>query len=304
MYTEIFASGPLNSGPAAAAPSSPNGLYAALLNNSGSGTVEIHALSRQSNFSQFMVHSTSAFAPAAAPDWQFFVGGYHGDGQPDLYGVHLRNTGSRKVEVHALSAGSGYQSWIVHAATPMPALPSGRYQLAMSSLGGDHRSNLYLIAPHTTASNTVEVHALSEASNFTSWAVHSASGFSTVSASGWQFTIGDRAGSGDLVGIAHSATGSGRTEVHALSRTSGYQGWSLHTVTPLGYTTDTQFSYTLNDLDGNGNPDLVALAMNGTASGMTEVHVLSGASAFTGWIDHAATGLGPTTPTSWQFSAY
>ena len=250
------------------------------------------------------MHSTSAFAPASAPDWQFFVVGYHADGQPDLYGIHLRNTGSGRVEVHALSAASGYHSWIVHAATPMPALPLAQYQLSMGSLNGDHRSNLYMIALNNTGSKTVEVHALSEASDFTGWAVHSASGFGPVSSGSWQFTVGDRAGSGDLVGIAHSATGSGRTEVHALSRASGYQGWTTHTVTPLGYTTDTQFSYTLNDLDGNGNPDLVALAMNGTASGMTEVHVLSGASAFTGWIDHAATGLGPTTPTSWQFSAY
>ena len=49
---------------------------------------------------------------------------------------------------------------------------------------------------------------------------------------------------------------------------------------------------------------LFALDMNGTGSGMTEVHVLSGASGFSGWIDHAATGLRQTTPTSWQFSAH
>jgi hypothetical protein len=44
--------------------------------------------------------------------------------------------------------------------------------------------------------------------------------------------------------------------------------------------------------------------MNGSGSGQTEVHVLSGASNYIGWIEHAPTVLGPTGPTSWQFSTH
>jgi len=149
---------------------------------------------------------------------------------------------------------------------------------------------------------TVEVHALGQASTCAAWSLHSASAFGTVAASDWQFRIGDRAGSGDLIGIGHAATGSGRTEVHAVSRASGYQGWTLHAATPLQYTSDNQFSYVLGDEDMDGIPDIFAVAMNSTGSGMTEVHVLSGASGYNNWLDHAATGLQPTNQTSWQFS--
>jgi hypothetical protein len=42
--------------------------------------------------------------------------------------------------------------------------------------------------------------------------------------------------------------------------------------------------------------------MNGTGTGQTEIHVLSGASNYNSWIEHTPTGLGPSNATSWQFS--
>jgi len=108
---------------------------------------------------------------------------------------------------------------------------------------------------------------------------------------------------GDLIGILHSpTTGSGRTEVHILSRASGYQNFTLHVATPLGYTNDTHFAYTLGDHDNGGIPDLYL--MNGSGSGQTEVHVLSGASDYSSWIEQTASGLGPTYPANWQFSTH
>jgi outer membrane protein assembly factor BamB len=278
-------------------------LYATLLNSSGSGRVEVHTLSQASHYTQFSLHATTAIAPATAAEWQFFVAGFHGDGQPDLFGVHLRNTGSHQVEVHVLSAASGYQAFLLHAASALPEVPPGEFQFAIGSFAGDHHSNLYAIALNNTGSGTLEVHALGEASNYGAWILHSTTALAPVAdSSTWQFEIGDRAGSGDLIGISHTATGSGRTEVHALSRASGYQNFTIHTATPLGYTSDAQFAYTLGDHDNDGIPDIYAVAMNGTVTGQTEVHVLSGASAYNTWIEHAPTGLGPTNATSWQFS--
>jgi outer membrane protein assembly factor BamB len=292
----------------AAPPPPPAGgtnLYGVLLNGSSSGQVEVHALAQSSHYSQFSLHSTTAFAPSVAADWQFFVGGFQGDGQPDLFGVHLRNTGSGQVEVHVLSAASGYQAFILHAATALAAVPSGRFQFTLASFAGDHRSNLYAIALNNTGTNTVEVHALSEASNYGSWVLHSASALAPVAdSSTWQFEIGDRSGSGDLIAIPHTATGSGGTEVHVLTRASGYRAFSIHAATPLAYTSDSQFAFTLGDHDADGIPDIYAVDMNSTGSGQTEVHILSGASGYNAWIEHAASALGPTGLTNWQFSTH
>ena len=286
-------------------PTSGTNLYAAYLNGSGSGTVEVHAMTQSSNYTQFSLHTTTAFAPATAADWQFFVASFRGDGQPDLYGVHLRNTGSGKVEVHVLSASSGYQTFILHTATAMGAVPPGQYEFTLAGLAGDHRADLYVIALNGTGSGTVEVHAMSEDSNYTSWVVHSTSALpAPLSTANWRFLIGDRAGSGDLIGIAHVATGSGHTEVHALTRASGYRNYSIHTATPLAYTADNQFAFALGDHDNDGIPDIYGIAMNSTGTGQTEVHVLSGASSYNVWIEHTPTGLGPTSSTSWEFSTH
>jgi hypothetical protein len=280
-------------------------LYATRLNGSSSGQVEVHALAQSSNYTGFSLHSTTAFSAVVPADWQFFVASFQGDGQPDLFGVHVRNTSSGRVEVHVLAATSGYQSFILHAATAMPGVPSGKFQFALASYAGDRHSNLYAVALNNTGTNTVEVHLLSEASNYSAWALHSATALATIpNTSDWQFRIGDRNGSGDLIGISHTSTGSGRTEVHALTRGSGYQYFSIHSATPLGYTTDAQIAYTLGDHDNDGIPDIYAVEMNGTGTGQTEVHVLSGASSYNAWIEHTPTGLGVISATSWQFSTF
>ncbi|MGI8608628.1 MAG: arylsulfotransferase family protein [Candidatus Dormibacteria bacterium] len=287
-----------------ASPAPGTNLYGVLLNGS-SQRVEVHGLYQPANYGAFVLHAATAFAPSSASDWQFFVAPYNGDGQPDLIGVHLRNTNSGLVEVHVLSAASGYNDFILHTATPLVALPpNAPFEFTVGSLDGDHRSNLYAIALDGTSSGMVEVHALSDASGYTAWVVHSATALSAPLRTGsWQFRVGDAGGQGDLVGISHTATGSGHTEVHALARSSSYSVFSLHTATPLGYTQDSQFSYTLGDHDADGTPDLYAVAMNGTSSGRTEVHVLSGVSGFARWQEHAASALGPTDNSLWQFSA-
>jgi hypothetical protein len=284
-------------------PAGGTSLYGTLLNNTGSGQVEVHALSQASHYTQFSLHAATAFSPAVAADWQFFAAGFHGDGQPDLYGVHLRNTGSGQVEVHVLSAASNYQTFLLHAATALQAVPAGQFQFALASFAGDHRSNLYAVALNNTGTNTVEVHVLSETSNYATWILHSASALNApLSTSSWLFKIGDQAGSGDLIGISHTATGSGRTEVHVLTRSSGYQVFSIHTATPLSYTADSQFTYALGDHDADGIPDIYGVAMNNTGTGQTEVHILSGASNHNVWIEHTPTGLSPTSAAAWQFS--
>ncbi|MDQ6748156.1 MAG: hypothetical protein M3010_08660 [Candidatus Dormibacteraeota bacterium] len=305
MYTEIFMTGsaPVAPAPVALGAPSAGDLFGSEMNGTGSNQAEVHALGQASGYLSFVTHAASAFPVTTGDDWRFQVGSLGGDGQPDLFGIHLRGTGSGMVEVHVLSAASGYTGWIMHAATALNALPAGSaVQFTLGSLDGDRRSNLFAILPSGTQSGTVEVHALSERSSYGSWALHSTSAFATVDPSQWQFRIGDASGRGDLVGIAHGSSGSGRTEVHALARSTGYQVFSIHAATPLELTADNQWTFALGDRDHDGVPDLFAIKMNGTGSNRTEVHVVGGAGGYSGWIQHAATALQTTSPASWQFS--
>ncbi|MGI8608631.1 MAG: glycoside hydrolase family 25 protein [Candidatus Dormibacteria bacterium] len=279
-------------------------LYGAELTNTTSKSVELHALAQATHYSGVTLHTSTGFATVVPADWQFQVASFGGDGQPDLFGIHLRNTSSGKVEVHVLSAASGYKNWLLHAATALDAVPVGQFQFQLASLDGDHHADLYAIALNGTGSRTVEVHTLSESSAYRSWVLHSATAFAPVDTTQWQFRVGDRSGQGDLMGISHTATGSGMTEVHILDRSTNYTAFTAHVATPLGHTTDAQFAYLLGDHNNDGIPDIYAVAMKGTNSGKTEVHVLSGASIYHSWAEHAVSGLGPTTADTWQFSAH
>ena len=278
-------------------------VYGALLNNSGSGRVEVHALAHSGHYSQYFIHAATAFAPAlVAADWQFMVASANNDNQPDLFGIHLRNTASGKVEVHAVSAASGYQTWIVHAATALPTVPPASFNSPSAALAATTALTSTRSGSTAPAAIPSRSTPLSEASNYGTWILHSASALSTVTSSSWQFLVGDSLGSGDLIGISHALTGSGRTEVHALSRSSGYRTFTVHTATPLAYTSDASISYMLGDHDNDGVPDIYVMAMNSTGSGMTEVHVLGGSWNFGAWIEHAVTPMQQTSPSSWQFS--
>lgn|GEM_PF-617922 len=287
--------------------SGPSDLYGIALNGTGSQTIELHGLTRASNYAAFGVHSASAFGVSTADDWRFFIAPFNGDGRPDLYGVKLRGGGSGTVEVHVLSAASNYQTFLFHAATILESPPPGvKADFALGSFGGDGRQDLYFIPWASTGSGAVEIHVLSAASGYHSFIGHVATAMPTsvVAAGEWTFLVGDGGGRGDLVAVHGSGSaGSGRTEVHVLSQVSNYQGWIVHAATALGLQSATDVSFKLADFDRDGSLDLVAVLRGATtASHVTEVHILSGREGFQSFLAHAATGLGPTDPSAWQFA--
>ena len=282
-------------------------LVAMALTGTGTGTVEIHGLTKASQFSAFGLHSGTAFGASDPADWRFFIAPYNGDGQADLYGVQLRNTGSGKVEVHVLSAASGYKTFLLHVATGMGALPPGYgVDVALGSYNGDGKQDLYFVMWGATGSGKVEVHTLGQASTYQSFLGHAATALGTagIVPGDLTFLVGDAAGRGDLIAVVGSgSTGSGRTEVHVLSQSSGYTAWTRHVATAIGLAPRGEASFQLGDYDQNGTPDLYAILRgSATATHLTEVHVMSGADAYQSFLTHAATGLGQTPASAWQFA--
>lgn len=270
----------------------------------GSGRVEVHTMSAASNYAAFSVHAATPLAPADTEDWRYVIAPYAGDGRPDLYAVHLRATGSGKVEVHVLSAASGYRQFVAHIATLVPQLPPGQgIDVRLAPYAGDGQRDLYLIPWQTTASGRVQVQVLAAATRYGTELAHATLPLPTVQPGDWTFLVGDGAGRGDIVAVHHGGgTGSGRTEVHVLSAASGWQGWSLHAATPLALQPAGVAEFQLGDTNHDGTADLAVILRSATGSGRTEIHVLDGSRAYGSYLSHIATALAPAPPNRWAFS--
>jgi GH25 family lysozyme M1 (1,4-beta-N-acetylmuramidase) len=170
---------------------------------------------------------------------------------------------------------------------------------------GDVNPDLFFIDRDQTGSGGTEVHALSAASAFQEFSVHSATGLSeTGTGEDWQFLVGDynRDGVKDIYVIKKQG-GSGKTEVHVLDGASGFQRFSLHIATPLEDSgTDGTYQFALGDYDRDGVADLYVIKRDNTGSDSTEVHILSGADGFQTWLLHTGSALGRTgSGAGWKF---
>lgn len=193
----------------------------------------------------------------------------------DLFAISKSNTGSGTTEVHVLSADSGYREFSLHTPTALHETGSNaEFALAPNR-------DLFVILKNGTSSGTTELHALSAASNYSEFVLHTATALHETYEN-FEFELADN---GDLFAIAKNGTGSRTTEVHVLSAESGYQEFSLHTATAL-HETGSNFKFLLAP-----NRDLLALAKSGTNTGSTEVHTLSADSNYKDFSLHTGSAL-------------
>jgi hypothetical protein len=107
----------------------------------------------------------------------------------------------------------------------------------------------------------------------------------------------------DLFGIALNHTGEHHTGIHVLSGAGQYQGWLTQRETPVGETTTGTWQWAAGEVDGDGKPDLIGVAMNGNADHHTDVHILGGASQYQSWLVQRETPLAETSASEWQWLA-
>lgn len=225
-------------------------------------------------------------------EWRFFAAGGTSAGPPDLVAVRVRGGGSGRVEVHVLSGASGYRTFTVHAATPLPAdLDPSQWQWGVASYRGSGRPDLYAFRTAGGGSGRAEVHVLSAASGYSRWVAHAATPLLAMTADRVTFLAGDERGRGAVTAILHGPTGSGRTEAHRLTADSGFRSFDLHAATALGPSTAGDYHFGLGDQDGDGIFDLHATDTEGTGSGTVELHVMAGRTRYGSWLTHAASNL-------------
>lgn len=88
--------------------------------------------------------------------------------------------------------------------------------------------------------------------------------------------------------IKKNNTGTRTTEVHVLSGPDSFQRFTLNSGTAQPPTGD-EHVYRVADWDRDGRPDLFAVKKNGTGTGSTEVHILSGGENFQRFLLHTST---------------
>ncbi|WP_211588918.1 FG-GAP repeat domain-containing protein, partial [Allorhizocola rhizosphaerae] len=251
-------------------------------------------------FQQFIFQSGTAIEQTGA-NWEFAFTDWDRDGRPDLAGIKKSSTGSGRTEVHILSGASGFQQFVFQAGTAIEQT-GAEWDFEFADWDRDGRPDLAGVKKSGTGSGRTEVHILSGASGFQQFVFQAGTAIGQTGAT-WEFQFADwdRDGRPDLAGVSKSSTGSGRTEVHILSGASGFQQFVLQTGTAIEQT-GANWEFAFTDWDRDGRPDLAGVKKNSTGSGRTEVHILSGASAFQQFALQTATALSPIADLSqWEF---
>lgn len=243
-------------------------------NNTGSGMVEVHVMSRISSYQRFILHQATKLHQSGQ-DFKFLIADWNKDGRPDLIGIKTNNTSSNSTEVHILSGSSNFQQFVLQVNTALP-LAGQDYDFAMADWNGDGYLDLIAIRKRNTGTQHVEVHILSGKSSFQTYLLqrpvplpHNANNLA------FAITRWNRQDNRpSLVVTKKNQTGSGTTEVHVLSGASNFQEFILQTGTILPETDDS-YDFTVMDWELNGQPDLIAIKKSGTSTGTTELHIVN-----------------------------
>ena len=271
--------------------------------STASGTTELHALSRNSLYQSFSMQTGTVLHPTDGL-WAFAVADWDDDDpnwfRLDVVGIKKANTGSGHTEVHVLSGKDNYSKFLHQWATALPET-GGNYEFAIADWNKDHYYDLIAVKKNGTGTGRTEIHILSGATGFQTYLLQIGTALPATDVS-WTFQVADWDGRGtpDLIGVKRSGTASGRTEVHILSGESNFQQFVLRVATPIEQTMF-NWSFLVQFWDNDYVPDLIGVKRANTGTGKTEVHVLSGASRFQGFLQQTGTALGPT-GAEWTFA--
>jgi hypothetical protein len=229
-------------------------------------------------FSNSILKTPIALPLLPIQNFEFIMADIDRDGRPDLVAIKRQQTGTRRTEIHVLSAASRYRAFIVQTGTGLPET-GDNFTFAMADVDRDGKQDLVAIKKNRTASKKTELQVFSGASNFQQSLLLSQT---KLPETGDNFTFAmalvDKDDRPDLVAIKKSQTGTKTTEIHVLSGVSNFQQFIVQTGTVLPETGD-NYTFAVADINGNGTdlPDLVAIKKNQTGTKTTEIHVVSGA---------------------------
>jgi hypothetical protein len=203
--------------------------------STGSGRTEVHVLSGKDNYSRFLHHIPTAL-PETGANFEFALADWNRDGRYDLIAIKKSSTGTGRTEVHILSGATGFKTYLLQTGTALHPT-DGTWTFMVADWDRKGRPDLIGIKKSQTGSGRTEVHILSGESTFRQFVLQVPTPIEQTGAN-WTFLVNywDNDYVPDLIGVKKSNTGTGRTEVHALSGSSSFQRFFIQTGTALGVT--------------------------------------------------------------------
>jgi hypothetical protein len=207
----------------------------------------------------------------------------------------------------AAATGGPYQSFLLHAATPIDALDAEENffpLLGVADLDLDGTPDVFGFKTLATGTGMLEVHVLRGADGYSTFVLQTGTPIA-VSDAGRNYVFGVGAvavngllGAPDVYGLKVGSTRMGRLEVHVLDGASNYQSFRLRQLdTPIAasdFLNHFSPSFGLADLNGDGILDLFLFKVANTGTGTLEVHVLDGATDYRTFLLQTGTPIGAT----------
>jgi surface antigen len=243
-------------------------LYFIKTKNTGSGRVEVHSATPSSSY-QSGTSTTTRFLPVDDPNGWFQMAG------ANLYFIKTRSTGSGRVEVHVVTAASNYQSGSSYVTAFSPGdADNGWFQMA--DVNFDGIQDLIFIKTRYTGSGRVEFFVADGSRNYDTVTSANVTAFSPGDASNGWFQAQSR----DLVFIKTRNTGTGRVEYFRASASSGYGQVVVATGTAFSPGDQNNGWFSSEDVNADGNADLVFIKTHYPGSGRVEFFVADGSRAY------------------------
>jgi hypothetical protein len=205
--------------------------------NTGSGHTEVHVLSGKDNYSRFLLQAPTAL-PETYGNYEFALADWNSDHYYDLIAIKKSSTGTGRTEVHILSGKDNFKTYLLQTGTALHTTDLS-WAFVLADWDRKGRPDLIGIKKSNTGSGRTEVHILSGESGFQRFVLQAATALPQIpTLENWTFVVNEWNNDGvpDLIGVKRSNTGTGKTEVHALSGASNFQRFFIQTGTALGPT--------------------------------------------------------------------
>jgi hypothetical protein len=257
---------PASPTPAPTPPPTPdNDLYFIKTENTGSGEIEVHSATAATGYEGSDLHAATYFSEAEGPDgtWQMW--------NRNLYDIKTQNTGSGDVEVHDATAASNYNAGDVNAATVFSEADASNGVFEISDTRHDNVPDLVFIKERNTGSGNVEVF-VSYGPNYNQLNVADITAFSETDATNGQFQIENS----DLVYIKTQNTGTGTVEYFRAPVGYNYGRVTLATGTLFNPADAPNGTFSIEDMNADGQDELVFVKTQNTTSGQVELFTTNG----------------------------
>ncbi|MEQ9409865.1 MAG: SdrD B-like domain-containing protein [Fuerstiella sp.] len=252
------------------------------INKRGASGTEVSILNGATGFQTFLKRDLPTALGQTDASWTFEVADWSGDGRPDVIGIARQfggMTGFTVLSGWELPAASifPFQNFI-NGLTPVPTTlhqTDASWEFEVADWNGDGVADIFAFDKTGAVVNGLQrtdIHIMDGSGPAGSFLFQRSTVLPATNGSSWDLLLG---GNNDIVAVKKNGTGTNTTEVHVPTVTNGFQSYFLQTSTAL-HQTNANWQFEFKEATGDGNDDLIAIATSGTASGRTEVHILTG----------------------------